>query len=154
MGTYRSFWSSPNCQIWLRYTGGLIVDPCIHACVLCHFHRVQLFVTLWTVACQASLSVHGILQARSVSRLPCILQGYLLDPGTEPVSPELAGRFFTTESLGKAQWWIWTDKINASVWLPFVTFNIWVAYIWDNQTSPLKMMWKVWFFKITDLPGS
>ena len=31
--------------------------------VLSHFSRVSLFMTRWTVACQAP-SVHGILQAR------------------------------------------------------------------------------------------
>ena len=35
----------------------------IHACLVSHFSRVRLFVTLWTVACQAALSM-GILQAR------------------------------------------------------------------------------------------
>ena len=33
-------------------------------CVWGHFHRVQLFVTLQTVACQASLSGRGVLQGR------------------------------------------------------------------------------------------
>ena len=36
---------------------------CMCACMLSHFIRVQLFVTLWTVAHQASLSM-GILQAK------------------------------------------------------------------------------------------
>ena len=35
----------------------------LHACVLSLFSHVQLFATLWTVACQAPLSM-GILQAR------------------------------------------------------------------------------------------
>ena len=35
----------------------------MHACMLSHFSRVQLFVTPWTVARQAPLSM-GILQAR------------------------------------------------------------------------------------------
>ena len=35
----------------------------VHACVISHFSRVQLFATPWTVACQAPLSM-GILQAR------------------------------------------------------------------------------------------
>ena len=35
----------------------------MHAHLLSHFTRVQLFVTLWTVAPPGS-SVHGILQAR------------------------------------------------------------------------------------------
>ena len=43
-------------------------------------------------------SVHGILQARQWSELPCCPLGDLPDPGIEPMSflsPELAGRFFT-----------------------------------------------------------
>ena len=35
----------------------------LSACVLSHFSHVRLFVTLWTVACWAPLSM-GILQAR------------------------------------------------------------------------------------------
>ena len=35
----------------------------MRVCVLSHFSHVQLFATLWTVACQAPPSVHGILQA-------------------------------------------------------------------------------------------
>ena len=31
--------------------------------------RVRLFATPWTVACQAPLSVHGILQARTLERV-------------------------------------------------------------------------------------
>ena len=37
----------------------------MHACVLTHFSCVRLFVTLWTVALQAPLSM-GILQARTL----------------------------------------------------------------------------------------
>ena len=37
----------------------------MYACVLTHFSCVQLFVTLWTVALQAPLSM-GILQARTL----------------------------------------------------------------------------------------
>ena len=37
----------------------------VYACVLCCFSRVQLFVTPWTVAHQAPLSM-GILQARTL----------------------------------------------------------------------------------------
>ena len=73
--------------------------------MLSHFSHVQLFTTLWTVACQAPLSM-GILQARIWSGLPCLLPGDLLDPGIEPVSPAslaLAGAFFTTAPSGKPQ---------------------------------------------------
>ena len=41
------------------------VNLCIyvHACMLSHFSHVQLFVTLWIVACQTPQSM-GILQTR------------------------------------------------------------------------------------------
>ena len=41
-------------------------------------------------------SVQGIFQARILSGLPFPSPGDLPNPGTEPVSPVLAGRFFTT----------------------------------------------------------
>ena len=37
---------------------------CVCVCVCVCLSQVQLFVTPWTVACRAPLSVHGILQAR------------------------------------------------------------------------------------------
>ena len=46
-------------------------------------------------------SVHDIFQVRVWSGLPCPLPGDLPDPGIEPVSfmsPEWAGRFFTTST--------------------------------------------------------
>ena len=44
-------------------------------------------------------SVHRILQARILEWVAIVLQGYLPDPGIQPVpvtSPALAGGFFTT----------------------------------------------------------
>ena len=49
-------------------------------------------------------SIHGIFQARILSGLPFPSPAALPDPRTEPSSPAvpaLAGRFFTTELLGK-----------------------------------------------------
>ena len=46
-------------------------------------------------------SVHGIFQARILSRLPFPTPGDLPDPGIEPTSPALAGRFSTAEPPGK-----------------------------------------------------
>ena len=62
--------------------------------------RVGLFATLWTVACQAPLSM-GFSKQEHWSGLPCPLPGDLPDPGMEPaslMSPELAGGFFTTSA--------------------------------------------------------
>ena len=63
--------------------------------------RVQLFVTQWTVACQAPLSL-GFSRQEYWSGLPFPPPGDLPYPETEPVSPALAGRFFTTEPPGKS----------------------------------------------------
>ena len=63
--------------------------------------RVLLFVTLWTVARQAPLSMEFPRQ-ESWSGLPFPFLGDLPDPGIEPGSPALAGSFFTTKPLGKS----------------------------------------------------
>ena len=71
--------------------------------VLRHFSHVQLFVTPWTVACQAPLSL-GFSQQEYWSGLPCPPPGHLPDQGTEPMSPTspaLQADSFATEPLGK-----------------------------------------------------
>ena len=54
-------------------------------CVLSCFSCVQLFVTPWTVAHQAPLSL-GFSRQEHWSGLPCPPPGDLPDPGTEPAS--------------------------------------------------------------------
>ena len=69
--------------------------------MLSHFSRVWLFVTLWTVAHQAPLSV-GFPRQEYWSGLPCPPPGDLPDQAIEPaslMSPALAGRFFTTSTI-------------------------------------------------------
>ena len=61
---------------------------------------VQLFVTPWTVAHQAPLSM-GFSRQEYWSGLPFPSSGDLLDPGMEPTSPALAGGFFTLYHLKK-----------------------------------------------------
>ena len=58
-------------------------------------------VTPWAAACQAPLSVEFSRQEYR-SGLPFPPLGDLPDPGTEPESPALACRFFTTEPPGKS----------------------------------------------------
>ena len=76
----------------------------MHACMLSCFCRVILFVTLWTVAHQAPLSMRF---SRQEYWSGCHEQpGDLLSPGIEPLfhrSPALAGRFFTTSTTWEAQ---------------------------------------------------
>ena len=73
---------------------------CIHvlSCLSC----VQLFATLWTLVCQAPLSL-GFSRQEYWSRLPCPPPGDLPDPGMEPasLSPSWAGGFFTTSATQK-----------------------------------------------------
>ena len=75
---------------------------------------VWLFVTPWTVACQAPLSM-GFSRQEYWSGLPCPPPGDLPYPGIEPMSPALAGRFFTASTTWKA--WNRRDRtIIPSVW--------------------------------------
>ena len=55
-------------------------------CVLSHFSGWQLFVTPWTVAHQAPLSM-GFSRKEYWSGLPCASPGVLPDPGIKPKSP-------------------------------------------------------------------
>ena len=64
------------------------------------FSSVQLFVTPWTPAHQAPLSMVFSRQGYWHG-LPCPAPGHLHNPGIGPRSPALAGGFSTTEPPGK-----------------------------------------------------
>ena len=77
---------------------------CVPECVLSHFSHVQLFLTLWTVACQAPLSM-GFSRQEYWSGLTCPPPGDLPHPGIEPaslMSPALVGGFLTTSTTWEA----------------------------------------------------
>ena len=57
-----------------------VASVCVHAQLLCH---VQLFVTSWTVACQAPLSL-GFPRQEYWNGLPGPPPGDLPDAGIEP----------------------------------------------------------------------
>ena len=61
---------------------------------------VQLFVTPWTAAHQAPLSM-GFPSQEYWSGLPFPSPVNLPDPGIKPGSPALAGEFLTSEPPGK-----------------------------------------------------
>ena len=68
---------------------------------------VWLFLTPWTIACQAPLSM-GFSRQECWTSCHLLLRGNLPDPGIEPVtpvSPALTGKFFTTEPPGKHFQW-------------------------------------------------
>ena len=68
------------------------------------FSPLRLFVTSWTVACQAPLSMEFSMREHW-SGLSYPTPGDPTDPGIEPVSlasPSLAGGFFTTGATWEA----------------------------------------------------
>ena len=74
------------------------------ACTLSHFSHVWVFVTLWTVAHQAPLSI-GFSSQEYWSGLLYPFPGDLPYPGIEPTSLmflALVGRFFTTSTTWEA----------------------------------------------------
>ena len=105
---------------WLHFTFSQVEDMstcvcvCVCVCVYVFSHQVlsNSFVTPWTVAHQASLSM-GFPRQEYWSGLPFPSPGKLSNPGTEhasPASPELAAGFFSTEPPGKPHidlttWW-------------------------------------------------
>ena len=80
-----------------------LVDLCL--CVLSCFGCIRLCATLWTVACQAPLSM-GFSRQEYWSRVPCPPQGDLPDPGIEPepmcLTSAQADGFFTTSTMWEA----------------------------------------------------
>ena len=96
-------------SVWLLVfpEGGITYNAvcvcvCVCVCTRTHvFSHVWLFVTTWTVAHRAPLSME-FLRQEYWSWLPFPIPGDLPDPGIEPkslVSSALAGRFFTTAPL-------------------------------------------------------
>ena len=100
-----SFWASQGMIIVIRryntrflaYNRCSVRGSC--CCLVTQFLSCS-FATQWTVAHQASLSM-GFPRQEHWSGLPFPSPGDLPDPGIEPASSELAGRFFTTKPPGK-----------------------------------------------------
>ena len=76
--------------------------------------RVQLFLTSWTPACQAPLSVEFSRQ-EYWSGLLLRSPGALPNPGMEPTSPALAGGSFTAEPPEKPLLSLVRDKRNCTL---------------------------------------
>ena len=91
------------------------------------FSLLQLFVTPWTVAHQAPLSMEFSRQ-EYWSRVSFPSPGVLPDPGIEPmssVSPALAGRFFATGPPGKLEG-------SFSCGMQILSFRIWNLVSWPE----------------------
>ena len=87
---------------WIHYWHSAVYRTCMWTQSL---RRVRLFVTPWTVTCQAPLSMELSWQ-EYWSGLPFLSPRDLPNPGNEHVSTKalaLASGFFTTEPRGKPQ---------------------------------------------------
>ena len=96
MVTRLMWWSFCNVQ---KYQS-LCLRAFVHGC----FRPVRLFLTLWTVVCQAPLSM-GFSGQEYWSALPFSTPEDLLNSGIESASlrsPALAGGFFTTRDTWKS----------------------------------------------------
>ena len=69
-------------------------------CALSCFGRVRLFVTTWTVACRAPLSMDSLGWNTGVG-FHALLLGDLPNPGIKPSSPALQADALTSELPGK-----------------------------------------------------
>ena len=85
----RKWWSpifKHCCEVQQYKKGEGLLDWAGGRCMLSHFSHVWLFVTLWTVAWHAPLSM-GFSKQKYWSGLSCPSPGNLPDPGIECASP-------------------------------------------------------------------
>ena len=117
-------------------------------CMLSHFSHIQLFAILWTVACQAPLSV-GFSRQEYWSGLPFPSPGDIPEPGIEPVSltsPALAGGFFITSATWEDSLCLNNNKTYIlNQYLP--TFNsrlVWPREPWalSSVLSTIEELWE------------
>ena len=93
----KASWQVRAILVW----GGQLNLEGVQGCVVSHSSRVQLFATLQTIASQAPLSM-GFSRQEYCIGLPCPPPGDFPNSGIEPVSPTLAGGFFTTGATWEA----------------------------------------------------
>ena len=74
-----------------------VIHPCVNV-LSCS--DMSASASPWTAALQVPLSMEFSREEYWIG-LPFLTPGDLPEPGIEPTSPALAGKFFTTEPLGK-----------------------------------------------------
>ena len=89
-----------HCDVLSRFPAW-ILPSCLSVFVVQSLSCVQLFCNPMDCSHQTPLSM-GFPRQEYWNRLPFPSPGDLPSPRIEPMSPALAGRFFTTEPLGKA----------------------------------------------------
>ena len=89
---------------------GLVSEKDVY--VVSHFSHVQLYVTLWTGAPWAPLSM-GFSRQEYWSKLPCPPPRDFPHPGIKPtslMSPALASKLFTTSANWEAHYKVYISK--------------------------------------------
>ena len=85
--------------------------------------HVWFFVTLWTVACQAPLSM-GFSRQEYWSGLPCLPPGDLPNPGITPRSPALQLDSLPTEPQGSPKKQAFKILKHVVSWDPHFSLNV------------------------------
>ena len=98
---------------------------CVCVCV-CMLSHVLLFAILWTVACQASLSM-GFPRQEYWSGLPFPAPGDLPDPGMEPVSLVSQSDSLSIEPLRKPSS-VYTSVLLSQFVPPFSSSSVSTSY--------------------------
>ena len=96
----------------------IYIPTCIYACMLSCFIHVQLFATLWNVACQAPLSM-GFPRQEDWSELPFPPPGESSprrDQAHISRGSCIAGRFLTGEPPGKPYMCVCVCYIQAHIY--------------------------------------
>ena len=93
-------------------------------------------VTSWTITDQAALSV-GFSRQRMLEWVVISFSEDLSNPGIEPASPALEGRFFTTKSLGKPR--IIIIHLIQSITVLSGRNRIWTLRAWLQSHRPFMM---------------
>ena len=132
-----------HCICWLTHS----CSHCVSMGILTCFSRVWLFMTLWTVAHQAPLSM-GFPRQEYWSGLPCPPPGDLPNPGIEPkhpVSPALAGGFFTTSTTWEA-----FCEFSTDLFYILVLMSVWVLFsgIYCYSAAVNILVYVFWWIQV------
>ena len=127
-----------------RFSEQILPASQVYACMLTCFSHVQLFVTLWTVVRQVTLSM-AFSRQKYWNGLPCTPPGDLLYPATEPASltsPTLAIGIFTTNDT-------WEAPTKSIARLIFLSKNLkaiidvsFMVYLLPKKQIKVTILWR------------
>ena len=125
-----STWPEKKRLLWNCW---LLVIKWECVCLLSQFSHVWVFMTLWTIALQAPLSM-GFSRWEYWNGLWCPPPGDLPHPGIEPVSlmsPALAGGLFASSTTWEAQN---NSRYHNTKWTiqnTYTLFPVWILSMWN-----------------------